>query len=200
MIRPRGGDFVYSDEELAAMRDDIAFAKQGGADGVVFGLLTPNSEVDIDRTRELVELAQPMRVTFHRAFDMAQDMESALEDIVRTGANRVLTSGGEPAAAAGSDLIARLVRKSGCRIGVMVCGGIRPDNVQEIVRATGASQFHAALRTPVPSPVIHRKAGLYMGEPGIDEFARYTVFPEDVRSLREAIDAASLDARTALSS
>ena len=191
MIRPRGGDFIYSDEELAAMRDDIASARQCGADGVVFGLLTPNGEVDVERTRELVELARPMQVTFHRAFDMAQDMETALEDIVRTGADRVLTSGGEPAAAQGSDLIARLVRKFGSRIGVMVCGGIRSENVQEIIHATGAGQFHSALRTAVPSPAIHRKAGLYMGEPGIDEFARYTVLAPDVRSLREAIDAVS---------
>jgi copper homeostasis protein len=191
MIRPRGGDFIYSDEELAAMRYDIFSARQWGADGVVFGLLTPSGEVDVERTRELVELARPMKVTFHRAFDMALDMETALEDIVRTGADRVLTSGGEPTGILGSGMIARLVRRFAGRIGVMACGGIRSDNVQEIARATGADQFHAALRTAVPSPAIHRKAGLSMGEPGIDEFTRYTVLAEDVRSLREAIDAVS---------
>lgn len=194
MIRPRGGDFIYSDEELAAMRDDIASAKQCGADGVVFGLLTPNGEVDFERTRQLVELARPMQVTFHRAFDMAHDMETALEDIVRTGADRVLTSGGEQSASLGSRLIARLVRRLENRIGLMVCGGIRPETVQEIVLATGASQFHSALRTAVPSPVIHRKEGLYMGEPGVDEFTRYTVLAPEVRSLRDAIDTASRNA------
>lgn len=193
MIRPRGGDFIYCDEELEAMRDDIATAKQCGADGVVFGLLTPDGKVDVERTRELVELARPMKVTFHRAFDMAQDMESALEDIIRAGADRVLTSGGEPTAQLGSTLMARLVRQSAGRIGIMVCGGIRSDNVQEIAHVTGASQFHAGLRTAVPSPVIHRKTELYMGEPGLDEFTRYAVLVPDVRALRTAIDAVSQD-------
>jgi copper homeostasis protein len=195
MIRPRGGDFVYSEEELETMRDDIAFAKQAGADGVVFGLLLPNGEIDVERTRELVS-----QVTFHRAFDMAKDMDTALEDIVRAGADRVLTSGGEAAASLGQELIARLVRSFGSRIGIMVCGGIRAENVEEIAHSTGAVQFHAALRTPVPSPVIYRKAGLYMGEPGLDEFARYSVFAEDVRSLRCAIDTAARDSTPTLSS
>jgi copper homeostasis protein len=192
MIRPRGGDFIYSDEELAAMRDDIAQAKLCGAQGVVFGLLKPNGEVDVERTRELVELARPLKVTFHRAFDMALDMETALEDIVRSGADRVLTSGGEPTGILGSGTIARIVQRSKGRIGVMASGDICADNLQQIARATGATQFHAALRTAVPSPAIHRKASLSMGEPGIDEFTRYTVLAEDVRSLRDSIDALSL--------
>ena len=188
MIRPRGGDFIYSDEELAAMRDDIAQAKQSGADGVVFGLLKPSGEVDIERTRGLVDLARPMQVTFHRAFDMSLDMETALDDIIRTGADRILTSGGESTGVLGSETIARMVQRSAGRIGVMACGEICADNVQQVARATGATQFHAALRTAVPSPAIHRKAELYMGKPGVDEFTRYTVLVEDVRALREAID------------
>ena len=188
MIRPRGGDFIYSDEELAAMREDIAQAKRSGADGVVFGLLKPNGEVDLERTRELIELARPLQVTFHRAFDMSLDMETALDDIIRTGADRILTSGGESTGILGSSMIARVVRRSAGRIGVMACGEICADNMQQVARATGASQFHAALRTAVPSPAIHRKAGLSMGESGMDEFTRYTVLVEDVRALREAID------------
>jgi len=189
MIRPRGGDFIYSDEELGAMREDIAQAKLSGADGVVFGLLKPSGEVDVERTRELVELARPLKVTFHRAFDMALDMETALEDIVRTGADRVLTSGGESTGVLGSGMIARMVERSAGRIGIMTCGELCADNVQQVARATGATQFHAALRTAVPSPAIYRKADLSMGEPGMDEFTRYTVLVEDVRALREAIDA-----------
>jgi len=188
MIRPRGGDFVYSDEEFDIMRDDLALAKDNGADGVVFGLLTPEGEVDVDRTRELVSLARPMKVTFHRAIDMARDTEAAVAAIVEAGADRVLTSGGMQTAILGSACIAQLVCKFGSRIGVMACGGVRPENVQEIVQATGASQFHAALRTAAPSPVTYRKMGLSMGEPGLDEFARFTVLAGDVRSLHEAID------------
>jgi copper homeostasis protein len=192
MIRPRGGDFFYSDEEFETMRDDISFAKEVGADGVVFGLLLPNGDVDVDRTRELIELARPLKVTFHRAIDMARDMETALADIVAAGADRVLTSGGVPTASLGSARIAGLVQQFGGRIGVMVCGGIRPENVEEVAQATGATQFHAALRQAVPSPMTYRKTGLYMGEPGYDEFARFAVSAEDVRALREAIGKASL--------
>jgi copper homeostasis protein len=192
MIRPRGGDFVYSDEEFAVMRDDLLLVKENAADGVVFGLLTPDGEVDVNRTRELVELARPMKVTFHRAVDMARNMDTAMADIVRTGADRVLTSGGVQTASLGSACIARLVRKFGSQIDVMVCGGVRRENVEQIAQATGASQFHAALRTAIPSPVTYRKSGLFMGEPGLDEFARFTVLAADVRTLREAIDKASL--------
>jgi copper homeostasis protein len=199
MIRPRGGDFFYSDEELAVMRDDIRYAAQIGADGVVLGLLTADGEVDVEGTRELVNLArharpaQPMQVTFHRAIDMARDMEAALEDVVQTGADRILTSGAAQSAIHGTDCVASLVRTAGSRIGVMVCGGVRPENVQQIAHATGADQFHAALRTSVPSPVTNRKEGLYMGNLSLDEYARHKILASDVRSLRQAIDALSLD-------
>jgi len=193
IIRPRGGDFLYSDDELAVMREDIRYAAESGANGVVFGLLTENGEVDVEHTRELVELARPMQVTFHRAIDMARDLEEALENVVQTGADRILTSGGEQSANLGSECIANLVRRSGSRIGVMVCGGVRPENVQAIAHSTAANQFHSSLRTAVPSLVTNRKAGLYMGDPGMDEYARYSVLASDVRSLRRAIDAISLD-------
>lgn len=193
IIRPRGGDFFYSDEEFAVMREDIRSAALCGVNGVVFGLLTADAEVDVERTRELVELSRPMKVTFHRAIDMACDLEEALEEVVQTGADRILTSGGEESAIPGSGRIANLVRRAGDRIGVMVCGGVRPENVQEIVQSTRATQFHAALRTAVPSPITNRKAGLYMGDPGRDEYVRYTVLASDVRSLRQAIDAVRVD-------
>ena len=110
MIRPRGGDFLYSDEELSVMRDDIAQAAQSGVDGVVLGLLTADGYVDVERTRELVELARPMEVTFHRAIDMTRDVERALEDAIESGADRVLTSGGEQTAMLGCRRIRELVR------------------------------------------------------------------------------------------
>jgi len=190
MIRPRGGDFCYSEDEFQIMRDDIACAADLGATGVVLGLLTAEARVDVERTAELVALARPMRVTFHRALDMARDLDAALEDVVRTGADRVLTSGGAQNAVLGSAGAARLVQAARGRIGVMVCGNVRPENVQQIAQTTGAREFHAALRVAVPSPVTYRKSGLNLGDAGMDEYMRYGVMAEDVRNLRLALDSA----------
>lgn len=189
IIRPRGGDFFYSDDEWLVMRDDIAYAAEGGANGIVLGLLSANGDVDVERTRQLVEDASPMEVTFHRAIDMARDVENSLEDVIRTGANRVLTSGTSQTAVEGSERIAGLVRAAGRRIGVMVCGNVRSTNVQQIALATGAQEFHASLRAPIPSPVVHRNATLNLGDPGRDEYERLAVSSHDVRQLRMALDA-----------
>ena len=196
MIRPRGGDFLYSNEEFSIMRDDIASAAQAGANGVVFGLLTADGNVDLERSRTLVEDAQsvarpvagPVEVTFHRAIDMARNLESALEDVIQTGAHRVLTSGGAQSALLGSARIAGLVRAAEGKIGVMVCGNVRAENLQQIAQATGAREFHASLRTPVPSPVTYRNANLNLGEAGSDEYARSVVRAQDVQGMRQAMD------------
>jgi copper homeostasis protein len=189
IIRPRGGDFFYSQDEWQIMQDDIAYTAHAGADGIVLGLLTANGDVDVERTRNLVEIAQPMEVTFHRAIDMARDVEQSLEDVIRTGANRVLTSGTSQTAVQGAQRIASLVQAAGNRIGVMVCGNVRPANVEQIVLATGAREFHASLRAPVPSPVRHRNSTLNLGDPGRDEYERLVVSSADVRQLRLALDA-----------
>lgn len=188
MIRPRGGDFYYSEDEFQIMRDDIACAAEMGAAGVVLGLLTKDGEVDLERTAELVRLARPMQVTFHRALDMARDLDAALEDVVRTGADRVLTSGGAQNAVLGSERVAELVDAARGRIGVMVCGNVRPENVLQIAQATGAREFHSALRRAVESPVTYRNVGLNLGDEGTDEYTRHVVVAEDVRNLRMALD------------
>ena len=190
MIRPRGGDFLYSEDDLAVMREDIALAAQCGADGVALGVLTEDGDVDVERTRELVELARPMEVTFHRAIDMARDIESALEDVIRTGADRVLTSGGETTAMQGRHRIGKLVQASDGRIGVMAAGSVRAENVKEIARATSALEFHAALRRPVPSRIKHQRRKVHLGSPGVDDYAHSVVRATDVRRLREALGAA----------
>jgi copper homeostasis protein len=188
MIRPRGGDFIFTPDEIAIMREDIAVAKQSGAHGVVLGILTTDGRVDIEATRALVELARPMEVTFHRAIDMTRDFHAALEDVIATSADRILTSGAEQTAALGSQSIAQLVRAAGQRITIMAGGGVRPQNVQKLAQATGASHFHAALRTSIPSPFGYRKTSLHLGDPTRDEYTRFVVLDRDVRALRQAID------------
>lgn len=198
MIRPRGGDFLYSEEELAVMRDDIALAARAGVQGVVLGLLTADGRVDVPRTRELVELARPMEVTFHRAIDMSSDLEGALEEVIESGADRVLTSGGERTAVLGSRRIRDMVRAARGRIGLMAGGGVRAENVQEIASATGAVEFHAGLRRTIPSRARYQAQKVSLGDPGVDDFARSVVLTADVRMLRQAMDEAFSNDRNTL--
>jgi copper homeostasis protein len=193
MIRPRGGDFLYSENELAVMSEDITLAAACGIDGVVFGLLTAEADVDVEGTRRLVELARPLEVTFHRAIDMTRDLRAALEDVVCTGADRVLTSGGEPDALLGRYRIRDLVRASNGRIRIMAGSGVRANNAAEIAHASGVGEFHASLRQTMPSPVKHQVRKVHLGDAGVDNYVRSSVRVEDVRALREAIVAATSD-------
>ena len=188
MVRPRGGEFFYAGDEFAVMKREIAAAKAYGADGVVLGVLLQDGAVDIERTGELVGLARPMGVTFHRAIDWAPRMEEALEQVIEAGADRVLTSGGAESALQSLDQITRLVERSEGRIGVMVCGKVRQDNIGEIARKTRASEFHASLRKPRKSPVNYGGRLVPLGEGGEDDLALYAVAEEDVRALRDALE------------
>ncbi len=188
IIRPRGGDFLYSADEFAVMREDIEIAAAAGVQGVVFGLLTAAGDVDVPRTRELVELARPMQVTFHRAFDMTRDLDQALEDVIRCGADRILTSGGQPSALLGSQRLRGLVRTAGGRITLLVGGGVRPGNISELAHTTGATEFHSSLRRSVPSPMQFRSAAVQLGSQGADEYTRHTVLQQDVEDLVAALD------------
>ena len=145
MIRPRSGNFLYSDREFAAMREAMHAARESGADGVVLGLLDADGRVEKERTRELVERASPLPVTFHRAFDACVDLRSALDDVIKTGATRVLTSGGKPTAPEAFSMLGELVRSAGERIVVMPGSGLHAGNIGEAVEATGAREYHAGL-------------------------------------------------------
>jgi copper homeostasis protein len=145
LIRPRAGDFCYSTSEFEAMKDEIRRVKQRGVNGLVFGILDVNTRIDVSRTRELVELARPLSVTFHRAFDACADLPEALQDVVRTGADRVLTSGGAPTAEGGSSMLAKLVTLAAGRISVLACGRIRDENVRQIIDFTGVREVHTSL-------------------------------------------------------
>jgi copper homeostasis protein len=187
IIRPRGGDFCYSDVEFAVMRHDVALAKQLGADGVVIGILTSDGEVDVERTRELIELARPLSVTFHRAFDMARDPYRALEDLIGLGVDRVLTSGQEPSVIEGLDLIAELVRIAGDRVIIMPGGGTER-NVKKVVARSGVREVHVTGTTSVESPMRFRNPRVFMGgELRPPEYTRTTTDPDRIRELREEV-------------
>ncbi len=150
IIRPRGGDFVYSEGESAEMKRSIAKAKRARMDGVVLGILTKDRSVDIERTGELVAIARPLPVTFHRAFDDCANLYEALEDVMQTGATRILTSGGAKTALEGAALMAELVAAAGNRITIVPGAGISASNIVRVVRETGAREFHSGLGSVLP--------------------------------------------------
>jgi copper homeostasis protein len=187
MIRPRGGDFFYDENEFEVMQREIALAKQLGVHGVVLGILDPDGRIDVQRSRKLVQLARPLAVTFHRAFDMTADLLLALEDICSTGADRLLTSGGEQTAELGIDTIAELVKKAEGRIVVMAGSGIKPENARGLADRTGVSEIHVGLRSSVESPMRFRNPRVSLGAANGREYDRLVVLEENVRRLREAL-------------
>lgn len=187
IIRPRPGDFCYESEEFEIMRKDIQVAKSSRADGVVFGILDSNGHVDVARTRELVALARPMSVTFHRAFDMSRDLFRALDDVCAAGVDRILTSGGDQNCLLGAETIARLVEAAGQRITIMAGRGIDETNVAGIVERTGVSEIHVGMSTHVASPMTFRKMEISMGKAQGHEYLRRQVLEENVRKLQLAV-------------
>jgi len=145
LIRPRGGNFVFSTAEYDLMHRQVEQAKRAGASGVALGLLCADGTVDVKRSRELVELARPMDVTFHRAFDEASDLREALERVIETGADSLLTSGGAPDVLSGADFIAALRRQAGERIQLIAGGGLRLESLLETVRRSGVFSLHGSL-------------------------------------------------------
>ena len=150
MVRPRAGDFVYSNAEFAEMKRAISSAKESGMDGVVLGLLTNHRRVDIERTKELVEVAKPLPVTYHRSFDEISDLRQALEDVINTGARRILTSGGAKGALEGAAVLAELVATARDRITIVPGAGINASNISQVVKQTGAREFHSGLGSTLP--------------------------------------------------
>lgn len=163
IIRPRGGDFLYSEEEIREMAYDIRTARELGADGLVFGCLTPDGSVDMDAMKPLMRAAGDTPVTFHRAFDHSADPFKALEDIISLGCARILTSGCMPTALEGATLLAELVEKAGDRIIIMPGCGVKEGNIAEIARLTGAREFHFSAREPVESGMIFCNPEVAMG-------------------------------------
>lgn len=184
IIRPRGGDFLYSDLEFELMKQDIQICKKLKCDGIVTGILTAEGKIDKKRCAELVELAKPMEVAFHRAFDMTDNLEEALEDIISLGIVRILSSGGKASAIAGAEILAKLVLKAGHRIIIMPGAGINTSNIKELIRQTGAKEFHASARRQLDSRMIFRNKELNMGSE-TDEYSYSLTDTQLVRNLLE---------------
>jgi copper homeostasis protein len=170
MIRPRGGDFCYSDLEFEIMQLDIENCKKVGVEGVVFGLLNPNGTIDKARTQQLIELARPMKVTFHRAFDMCENHLAALADLIEIGVNNLLTSGGQNKAVDGLPLLKKIIEKADNRIEIMVGSGVRPNNVERF-KSIGITNFHLSGIHEIESKMQFRNPTVSMGSlPEIPEY------------------------------
>lgn len=184
LLRPRSGDFIYTPAELEVMREDLKYARALGASGVVVGFLHADGSVDIERTCEFVALAGPLEVTFHRAFDYAASHPQALEDVIRTGCRRVLTSGGERDVVLGAQSLAQLVKQAAGRIDIVVGGGLRLDNAAGVARITGAWHFHGSLRRTVTSPMLYKRPSMLEDDGPCTEI-RVSVESGDVRQMIE---------------
>lgn len=169
IIRPRGGDFLYSDLEMERMAADIAVCRDLGVDGVVFGCLRADGTIDIQKNRFLMEQARGMSVTMHRAFDRAINPEQALEDAITLGFDRILTSGQQPKAVQGMELLSRLNKQAAGRIILMAGSGVTEQNICEIHETTGLKEFHFSARESFESGMEYVNSNLYMGRPGTNE-------------------------------
>lgn len=186
MIRPRGGDFLYDDDEMEIMLKDIEQAHIHGADGFVFGCLKADGSINSEQCKKLIEQAKGLPVTFHRAFDMCNDPYTALEQLKSSGINRLLTSGLQNKAYNGLNFLAELVQKSKNSPKVMVGSGVNESNIQEIAKKTKAHSFHVTLREDVESQMEFRKEGIYMG--GISQISEYSNKITSVVRLKKLID------------
>ena len=188
MIRPRGGDFLYETDEVRVMERDIDLARSAGARGIVLGALRADASVDVDLCRRLVERAGGLPVTFHRAFDWAADPVRSLDDVIRCGCRRLLTSGRAASAMGGAGLIADLVRRAGADLVVMAGAGVSESNAAELVRATGVRELHGSLGRVRPSLMEVRPPSIGLGSaPSWEADAIPAADPGRIRATKEAL-------------
>ena len=188
IIRPRGGDFLYSDIEIRTMLKDIEIARKLGADGVVFGCLTAEGEVDLPVMQKLMEAAQGLSVTFHRAFDVCHNPQRALEQIIKLGCNRILTSGQQPTAELGIPLLEELQKQAAGRITLLAGCGVNENNIARIAAETGINEFHFSARESIQSEMIFKNEAVSMG--GTVHINEYERNVTSIRRVKETIDAA----------
>jgi len=188
MVRPRGGDFLYSEREYQTMVADIHAIRETGAAGVVFGCLTPDGAIDEPRTRALADAAGPLDTTVHRAFDMVADPAEALEALIRCGVRRVLTSGQRPTGLEGATLLAQLVHQAAGRIIILGCGDLDESSIAQVRRQANLAELHFAAPTTIPSAMRYRNPALAMGGDDTSREYRHTV--TDPARIRRMIAAA----------
>lgn len=187
LIRPRNGDFLYNDTERDIMISDIKAAHAAGAHGVVIGALTPDGDIDIDTCSSLINAADGMDVTFHRAFDVCRNPEDALETIITLGCTRILTSGQMPSAIEGTATLRRLNELASGRIILLAGAGVSSDNAKDIISQTGISELHASARITVPSAMRFRNSHVSMGKKDSDEYSRLITDTGIVKQLSEIV-------------
>ena len=188
MIRPRGGDFLYTDTEYALMKENILLCRKIGVKGVVFGLLLPDGSIDKRRTRELVDLAQPLEVCFHRAVDMTDDYNKAVKDIIDCKCKRILTSGQKNTAIEGLDNMAKIQKEYGKQIEIMAASGLNSQNVKEIWQRTGINNFHLSAKQVKKSNMIFRQPNVSMGNEYLDEYSLTATNIKEVKRVRNILD------------
>lgn len=188
MIRPRSGDFLFEADELEQMKSDISVAKKLNFEGVVIGSLNNNGEVDIEKTEALVKLAYPLHVTFHRAYDMANDPFQALEDIISAGCHTILTSGHRQTAIDGAELIHRLQLKANGKINIMAGSGVTDKNILELALKTKIHHFHASAKKSVESNILFRNNNINLGSIiNYNEYQKRLVDAEMIKSMKEKL-------------
>lgn len=188
MLRPRAGDFVYSDAEVELMLHEIDFLREQGADGIVCGMLKPDGNIDTDRMECMVARAAGLDFTFHRAFDVSRDLEQSLETLIALGVPRVLTSGGQPDVRRGLDSLTLLAKQAAGRIRILPGGGVTPEIIPEIVRRTGLREIHLSAREALPSPMRHRRPDIPMGAASVPgEYERKTASVPIIRAAYDAL-------------
>lgn len=181
IIRARSGDFFYTNEEIDLMFDDVKLCRQLGCDGVVIGFLNCSGAIDVKTTSKFIDIAYPMEVTFHRAFDRCREPFQALEQLIEIGCTRILTSGQHPKAIEGLDVIAALIKAANERIIIMPGSGVRKENIKELAQKTGAVEFHASLRN-LSGSIMQFKHPLFAESH--ESYSNPFVDPEDIRTLR----------------
>ncbi|CAO3675536.1 unnamed protein product [Umbelopsis ramanniana] len=186
IVRPRGGDFLYTELEFESMLQDINFIKQAGAHGVVIGILTADGKVDIDRNRRLVEAARPMNVTFHRAFDMVADPLAALDDLIRLGIDRVLTSGQQKTAVDGIDMLAKLQKRAKDSIIIMPGCGINQHTIRDIMQHVEPKEVHLSALKTVKGGMSYLNTQAYMSSDSSNE-QEYNVDIADTEKINAVI-------------
>lgn len=185
LIRPRGGDFLYSPLEMETIKQDILFCKNAGCDGVVLGFLNADGTVDMAKTREMIALARPMSVTFHRAFDMTPDAMEALQQIISLGTDRILTSGQKNKAPQGTALLKKLVAAAADKIIIMPGSGINATTIAAMQKNTGAKEFHLSGQKATESMMEYRKEDIFLG--GLSQIPEYKILQSDPNIIKNVV-------------